>query len=100
MFQVNSSVKEIKNYYLDKKVKLSSPALETIFEEPKKNMIMSSRKLKRFIHFGEVITEKPDKNKVKKRSMKAKKIIKGGFKKINKKLGLDMLMNKLKDLET
>lgn len=96
---VNSSVKDIEHYYLDKKVKLSSPALETIFEEPKKDVFMSTRKLKRSIQFSEVISDKPDKNKVKKRTMKAKKIIKGGWKKLGQKLALDMLLNKLKDLD-
>jgi len=95
---INSTMKEIENYYLDKKVKVSSPALETIFEEPKKDILMGTRRLRRCINFGDVANEKPDKAKVKKRSMKAKKI--STFKKMGKKIGLEFLMTKLKKLET
>ncbi|XP_050302781.1 uncharacterized protein LOC126740698 [Anthonomus grandis grandis] len=92
----SSTEKQVEQYYLNKKVKLSSPALETIFEEPKNNaQCMSNKRLKRIIHFN----ESTDKSKVKKRSLKARKIIKGGFRKLSKKLGLESLMNSLKKLE-
>ncbi|KAJ8926527.1 hypothetical protein NQ314_021129 [Rhamnusium bicolor] len=43
---------EINNYYLDKRVKRLPPSLETIFEEPKGDSFMSSRKFKRCIQFS------------------------------------------------
>ncbi|KAJ8916106.1 hypothetical protein NQ315_004473 [Exocentrus adspersus] len=49
---VNVSMDEIYNYYLDKRVKRLTPSLETIFEEPKGNTFMSTRKFKRTINFA------------------------------------------------
>ncbi|CAG9765998.1 unnamed protein product [Ceutorhynchus assimilis] len=95
-----SSQKTVEKYYLSQKIKLTSTTLETIFEEPEQNSVFSTRKMRRSINFAKTTFPKADKSKVKKRSMKAKKILKGGFKKLNKKLGLEMLMKKLKELDS
>ncbi|KAL1488989.1 hypothetical protein ABEB36_014768 [Hypothenemus hampei] len=95
---MDASIKKIENYYLDKTVKLSSQALETIFEEPKSNQMMSIRKFRRCFSFTEIIYQKPNKNKVKKRSMKAK-LIKPHLKKLHKKIDLESLMEKLTNLD-
>lgn len=89
--------KETLNYYLDKRVKRLPSTLETIFEEPKGEVLMSSRRLKRFIHFQDVGTYNTDKARIKKRAMKAKKIhpLRIG----KKKSSLDLLMKKLSNLE-
>ncbi|KAF7275142.1 hypothetical protein GWI33_012143 [Rhynchophorus ferrugineus] len=80
----------VENYYLDKKIKLHSPALETIFEDPKENKFMSARKLRRCINFANLIK---DKSKIKKRSMKAKELKKVAV--IRKRIGMDYLLKKL-----
>ncbi|XP_066258292.1 uncharacterized protein [Euwallacea similis] len=94
-----SSLKDIENYYLDKKVKLNSLALETIFEDPQNNNTMSTKKLKRSIQFSAFVGQKVEKSKVKKRSRKAKKLEFVGFKKLPKKVGLNLLMSKLQELD-
>ncbi|CAH0549277.1 unnamed protein product [Brassicogethes aeneus] len=86
--------KEIKNYYLDKRVKKGSPCLETIFEEPQlvkgKSITISHKKLKRLLNFN--TTNLMTKQKTKKRQMKSKK---EGIFKPRKKISMDILMDKL-----
>lgn len=85
---------------MDKKVKSSlSPALETIFEHPTNNVIMSNKKLRRCINFTDCVGQKADKSKEKKRKAKARKVTKTGFKRLGKKVGLELLINKLKGLD-
>ncbi|XP_030759202.1 uncharacterized protein LOC115884693 [Sitophilus oryzae] len=94
---INSTMKDVQNYYLDKRIKLNSQALETIFEEPQKELYMSSKKLRRCINFINVSHEKPNKAKVKKRVLKAKKT--NNFKKVVKKIDMDLLLSKLAVLD-
>ncbi|XP_074032312.1 uncharacterized protein [Leptinotarsa decemlineata] len=92
----DSSYEEIKKYYLDKKVKRLPPSLETIFEEPKTGgIIMSARKFKRCINFGSMNYLPTNKSKVKKRSLKAKKVTP----RPKNKLTMDLLLKKLSCLE-
>lgn len=85
---------------MDKTVKSSlSPALETIFEHPTNNVVMSNKKLRRCINFTESLGHKPDKSKEKKRKAKARKVMKTGFKRLGKKIGLELLINKLKGID-
>lgn len=84
----------IENYYLDKKIKLHSPALETIFEDPKENKFMSVRKLRRCINFTNLAKER---SKVKKRVMKAKGL--RSFAGVRKKIAMDSLLKKLALIE-
>lgn len=85
---------------MDKKVKSSiSPALETIFEHPTNNVVMSNKKLRRCINFTNCIGHKPDKSKEKKRKAKAREIRKTRYNRLGKKVGLELLINKLKGLD-
>lgn len=93
---IDGNYKETINYYLDKRVKKLPSTLETIFEEPKSGVIMSNRRLKRFINFYESPLNSKDKVKIKKRSMKAKKV--HPMKKF-KKVSMDLLMQKLMNIE-
>lgn len=94
---VDGYSKEIVNYYLDKKIKRTQSSLETIFEEPiNDGCSMGARKLKRCIGFPDIGIYIKDKIKVKKRLMKAKKVC--GIKKI-KKLSMDLLLEKLRNIE-
>ncbi|KAG5877632.1 hypothetical protein JTB14_030030 [Gonioctena quinquepunctata] len=89
------NAKDIVNYYLDKKVKRLSPSLETIFEEPNSETIMSTRKFKRCINFPNSVCFLKNKFKIKKRAMKAKKVL--SRPKI--KMTMEMLFKKLSGIE-
>ncbi|XP_018566361.1 uncharacterized protein LOC108907252 [Anoplophora glabripennis] len=93
----NSNTNEINNYYLDKRVKRLPPSLETIFEEPKGNSFMSTRKFKRCIQFSSQVAPCRNKLKVKKRSMKAQKV--SIIKRLNKNVALELLKEKLSAIE-
>lgn len=93
----SSSTDEINNYYLDKRVKRLPPSLETIFEEPKGNTFMSTRKFKRCINFNNLTLPSRSKLKVKKRSMKAQKV--SVIKRLNKNVALELLKEKLSAIE-
>ncbi|XP_028137666.1 uncharacterized protein LOC114332130 [Diabrotica virgifera virgifera] len=89
-----SEDKAIINYYLDKKIK-GTTNLETIFEDPASPHIMSRRKYSRTMNFPVEISLTKQKNKVKKRSLKAKD--RGSFK--PKKVSMDLLLKKLASIE-
>ncbi|KAJ3626003.1 hypothetical protein MTP99_016531 [Tenebrio molitor] len=93
---VNSSLNNVKKYYLDKSVKRQNPSLETIFEEPQlvnnKEVVMSHRRFKRAINFSAVAVK--NSVKMKKRKTKAKKI----WSKKPKKVPLKLLMEKLGEI--
>lgn len=93
---IDGSYKDTINYYLDKSIKKLPSTLETIFEEPKGDVLMSTRRLKRYISFSEPQIYNKDKLKVKKRVLKAKKI--HPFKKL-KKVSMDLLMKKLLNMD-
>lgn len=90
-----SSAKDIEKYYLDKKVKRVHPSLETIFEEPGDDTMMSNRKFKRFINFS--VTCSKNNPKIKKRKLKAKGV--SAKTRNGKKVTLKMLMDKLAELD-
>lgn len=94
----NSSLKDIENYYLDKKVKRLNSSLETIFEVPQvvdnNEVVMSSRKFKRTINFNTVVAK--NSTKVKKRKTKAKNV---RGKKKEKKIPLEYVMQKIDEIE-
>lgn len=94
---IDGNYKETINYYLDKRIKRLPSNLETIFEEPKSDVLMSNRKLKRFIQFPELGFVIKDKLKIKKRVMKAKKL--HPIKHLKKRLSMDLLMKKLVRVE-
>lgn len=94
--EINANSKDTVNYYLDKRIKRLPPTLETIFEEPKSDSLMSTRKFKRCINFSDDGLCK-DKLKVKKRSMKAKKV--SSIKRLRKKVSMELLMKKLSNIE-
>lgn len=94
---VEGSMKETMKYYLDKRVKRLHPSLETIFEEPQKESMMSLRKFKRIIEFPATVGLHKDKVKTKRRTMKAKKI--KTIKRLKKKVSMDLLMKKLSTIE-
>lgn len=94
----SSTADEISNYYLDKRVKRLPPSLETIFEEPKGNNFMSTRKFKRCIQFSSQTAPSRNKLKVKKRSMKAQKV--SVIKRLNKNVALELLKEKLLAIES
>lgn len=86
------------NYYLNKRIKRHQTHLETIFEDPvSPDIIMSRRKFSRSMQFPvENNSLVKNKNKVRKRSMKAKE--RGSIK--PKKLSMDLLLEKLANIET
>lgn len=94
---IDGSYKETVSYYLDKRVKRLPSTLETIFEDPQCGVIMSGRKLKRCISFQDVGTLTKDKNKIKKRSMKVKKI--QPVKSLKKLASMDLLIQKLQGID-
>lgn len=94
---LDNDSKETVNYYLDKRVKKLPSTLETIFEEPKSGIFMSSRRLKRSINFPDTGVYCKDKLKVKKRLLKAKKV--HPVKNVKKRASMDLLMKKLLSLE-
>ncbi|XP_057667770.1 uncharacterized protein LOC130900870 [Diorhabda carinulata] len=85
------------NYYLNKRVKRHQTHLETIFEDPiSTDIIMSRRKFSRSMQFPIEISLVKNKNKVRKRSMKAKE--RGSMK--PKKLSMELLLEKLANIDT
>ncbi|XP_065173535.1 protein tantalus [Atheta coriaria] len=92
---VEPDLKRLKKIYLDKRVRKRVPSLETIFETPSDDKIMSSRKFKRLISFQEL-----QKNKVRKHPMKAKQTV-ANYNKLKRKnkVSMDALMQKLNSLE-
>lgn len=93
-------VTKLESIYLCRSVKRLPPNLETIFEEPKidKNseiLYIGLRKQKRIISFENCSTL--NRNKVKKRQMKAKKVSKSFMKR--KRASMETLIEKLKYVE-
>lgn len=93
---IDGNYKETINYYLDKRVKKLPSTLETIFEEPKSGILMSSRRFKRCLTFPESPVYK-DKVKIKKRILKSKKV--HPMKKL-KKLSMELLLKKLTSIDS
>lgn len=95
----SNDISAIKNIYLNKKIKRNPSNLETIFEEPKDDkdgdFAMSVKKFKRLINFASTSTT--DKQKIKKRHMKAKKLF--PCKKKACKVTKDYFLKKLNELE-
>lgn len=91
-----TDMKKIRKYYLDKTVKRSPSSLETIFEEPVDEKLMSSRKSSRVINFNRTTTAL--KLKSRKRQLKAKTELKF-VKRKWKKISVDLLMDTLSILE-
>lgn len=92
----DSTANKLESIYLCKQVKRLPPNLETIFEEPKltksnKVLYLGLRKQKRVISFN----DSSNKGKVKKRQMKAKKVLGKSFN-VKKRGSMEALLEKLK----
>lgn len=97
----NSTASSVESIYLCKKIKRLPPNLETIFEEPKVTkanqvLYLGLKKQKRVISFTDNL---PNKSKVKKRQMKAKKMFGKGFNVKKKRASMEALLEKLKCVE-
>uniref|UniRef100_A0AAR5PXP6 Tantalus-like domain-containing protein n=1 Tax=Dendroctonus ponderosae TaxID=77166 RepID=A0AAR5PXP6_DENPD len=93
----NDNAKRMKQQTVNNTVKMTNTSLETIFEEPLDNLVMSKRKLRRFIKFAPQCVS----SKVVKRRKKSK-TLKTTFRKATKKAAAaaDLLLeNKLRELE-
>ncbi|XP_048519624.1 uncharacterized protein LOC109541353 [Dendroctonus ponderosae] len=93
----NDNAKRMKQQTVNNTVKMTNTSLETIFEEPLDNLVMSKRKLRRFIKFAPQCLS----SKVVKRRKKSK-TLKTTFRKATKKAAAAaelLLENKLRELE-